>query len=108
VYEIDEACLRLAIPPMLLQPLIENALEHGIGPKLEGGTVTIECRKEGEKIFMAVSDTGMGYSGNLNEMLTKGIGVSNIAKRLRLLFNEPLLISREQTGLRFSFFVPVE
>jgi tetratricopeptide (TPR) repeat protein len=107
VYQIDEACLSHNIPPMLLQPLIENALEHGIGPKVQGGVVTIQCRKEGAYVRIAVADTGIGYNGDVNELFEKGIGVSNTARRLRLLFNETLEIEKGEEGLRFSFRIPV-
>lgn len=107
VFDIDVHCLHHDIPPMLLQPLIENALEHGIGPKVQGGTVRIECKMENEHICIAVSDTGAGYAGDLNDIFVKGIGVRNIARRLRLLFNEELKVERNVEGLRFWFKVPV-
>ena len=107
VYEIDENTLHYAIPPMLLQPLIENALEHGIGPKVEGGKVIIECKRRGEYVMLAVTDTGMGYDGNLADLYQKGIGVSNTAKRLQLLLNEQLHVERGEQGLRFFFKLPV-
>lgn len=106
VYQIDEACLASNIPPMLLQPLIENALEHGIGPKVQGGVLTIEICKEGAHIRISVADTGVGYKGDVKEILEKGVGVSNTSRRLRLLFNEPLEIEKGEEGLRFSFRIP--
>ena len=106
VFDIDERCLDFNIPPMLLQPLIENALEHGIGPRVQGGMVRIECKKEASHICMAVSDTGVGYAGELQDIFAKGIGVSNIARRLKLLFNETLMVERGDEGLKFWFKVP--
>jgi LytS/YehU family sensor histidine kinase len=105
-YQIDRVCLNAALPPMLLQPLIENALNHGISPKVGGGTVHINCRKEGTYVHIAVSDTGVGYKGALPDMLRQGVGLSNISKRLKLLYNESLQVQRNEQGLCFYFKIP--
>lgn len=107
VYKIDGDCLPLKIPPMLLQPIIENSLKHGLSEKLEGGRVTIECWLDDDAVSIAISDTGVGYRGDLEKMFKKGIGLSNICRRLQLLFNETLQVERGEEGLRFSFRVPL-
>ena len=56
---------------------------------------------------MSVSDTGVGYEGDLDELFQKGIGVSNIERRLGLLFGERLEVERCEGGLKFWFRVPV-
>jgi two-component system, LytTR family, sensor kinase len=106
VYKIDDECLSYKIPPMLLQPVIENSLKHGLSEKLEGGKVTIECWLDDKAVVIAISDTGTGYCGELENMLNKGIGLSNISRRLQLLFNETIQVERGEQGLRFSFRVP--
>lgn len=106
-YKIDESCLGLPFPPMILQPLIENALKHGISPKIEGGRVTIECRKDGDYACISVADTGVGTTKPLQELFNHGFGLSNTKKRIRLHFDEELMIEDNTPGLRFSFRIPI-
>lgn len=98
------------IPPMLLQPLVENAVKHGIGPCIEGGSVTIACSLRDGKLRLTVSDTGAGFDGPLHQILqSSGVGLRNTALRLEKLYNEPLLIARNATGgLQFMFDIPIQ
>jgi two-component system, LytTR family, sensor kinase len=106
-YDIDPQTLSTRVPPMLLQPLVENALNHGVAHRVEGGTVTIECKmKSSETVCIAVRDTGVGYAGELAQMMNKGVGLRNIAKRLQLLYNETIHAERQPQGLCFSFQLP--
>lgn len=106
IYDIHADCLRHQIPPMLLQPIIENSLKHGISPKVEGSKVTIRCVMKDDALVVNISDTGVGYKGDLNDMLTQGTGLSNISRRLQLMFNESLYVRRGQQGLIVWFRVP--
>jgi len=65
---------------MLLQPLVENAIRHGLEPRVEGGTVSIGARIEGERLLLEVADTGVGF----REAGSGGVGLENIRERLRL------------------------
>ena len=107
-YQIDANAVGVMVPPMILQPLVENALNHGIAPKIDGGTVTIQCEVRNEWVYVAVSDTGVGYTGDLEEILYKSVGLSNISKRLKLLYNQSLQVELQQEGLRFSFTIPLK
>lgn len=107
VYKINDECFQHQIPPMVLQPIIENALKHGLSSKREGGQVIIECSMKDEAIAVSISDNGAGYTGELDNIFRKGIGLSNICRRLQLLYNETLQVERGEEGLRFSFRVPV-
>jgi len=82
--EVPEDARRSAFPPMLLQPLVENALRHGIEPKIGGGLISIQCRIEGAVLHIDVSDNGVG----LSETKGGGTGLANIRARLRALFGE--------------------
>lgn len=96
-YELDipEDALNLEIPPMILQPLVENAIKHGLEPKIEGGGIRISaCRKEG-MLTLEVSDTGMG----ITEKSEAGVGTGNIRKRLASLFGG-------RAGLNFEDLAP--
>ncbi len=109
VYDIDESLLHTKVPPMLLQPLTENTIRHGIGPSLTGGTVTIKIIREGASISIAVSDTGVGYKGTLNEeIFTKGIGLHNTNLRLEKLYGQKIKVEHNKPqGLKFSFIIPI-
>jgi signal transduction histidine kinase len=108
-YTIDANVLNASIPPMLLQPLVENALNHGIAYQVEGGIVTIKCVLANEEtVLISVSDTGVGYAGDLDQILNKGIGLSNIARRLQLLYNQRIHVERQPRGLSFSFHLPLK
>jgi two-component system, LytTR family, sensor kinase len=107
-YKIDGDALDIMVPPMILQPIIENALNHGISPKVNGGTVTIECTLQDKFVHVSVSDTGVGYAGDIDQILNKSVGLSNISRRLRLLYDEPVQVVRNQQGLTFSFKVPFD
>ncbi len=105
-YSIDDSVLDTLVPPMVLQPLVENALNHGISPLIKGGTVTIECKNENGYVRITVKDTGVGYEGNLSELQNRGIGLKNTTQRIERLYNEKLVIARNKQGLRFSFRIP--
>lgn len=101
---------QITIPPMLIQPLIENALIHGITPSAKGGSLLLNIEKEASGLIVSVADTGLGYPGDITELWQKaGIGLNNIQERLSLLYNEGLHISRnEPSGLIFSFTIPIK
>ena len=71
-------------PPLLLQPLVENAIRHGIEPAVEGGTIQVDMRKVGDSLELTVTDTGIG----LNDEAPPGVGLANIRARLTSLYGE--------------------
>ena len=81
------------IPPMLLQPLVENAIKHGLEPKVEGGTISISASKQHDQLVLVVSDTGLGLAFNFQENTVVDtdhphVGNANIRERLLALFGE--------------------
>ncbi|WP_109700646.1 sensor histidine kinase [Chitinophaga deserti] len=96
----------IMIPAMLLQPVVENAIRHGIAPSIHGGKINIDIAQEADKLRIEVSDTGVGYSGELTDLeRSPGVGLRNIRQRLELLFSETMHIYRNQpSGLRFKFY----
>jgi two-component system LytT family sensor kinase len=77
-----------SIPPLILQPLVENAIKHGVAPRRQGGTVRIEALLEdGPLLHLRVSDTGAGVSPQeLTRRRSRGVGLSNIEQRLERYF----------------------
>ncbi|MBC7902350.1 MAG: histidine kinase [Gemmatimonadaceae bacterium] len=105
-YDIDPSTLYSQIPSLIFQPLIENAIKHGISPNIEGGTVTIACRPEGKFVRIEVTDTGNGLTVEPESIFTKGVGLRNTSKRLEHLYNEKLQVVESKKGLCFSFRIP--
>jgi two-component system, LytTR family, sensor kinase len=110
VYEVDDSLLQIQVPPMLLQPITENAIKHGISPHISGGKVTVCIEKRDDKINISISDTGVGYTGKLDKgLFEKGIGLRNTNLRLEKLYGEKILVQRnEPQGLKFSFNIPLQ
>jgi sensor histidine kinase YesM len=106
-YYIEPSVLSTQVPPMILQPLIENALNHGISPLVKGGSVSVTCQQTDQFVNITISDSGVGYEGNIDDLLQKGIGLKSTAERIDRLFNEKLEIKRNPQGLRVMFRVPV-
>ena len=73
------------LPPMLLQPLVENAIKHGIEPTIRGGEVVVSARRIGDKLSLAVADDGIGVRTTPPQGST-GIGLANLRERLATLY----------------------
>jgi sensor histidine kinase YesM len=82
--ELPDALREYPFPPMLLQPLVENAVKHGLEPSIEGGEITIKAVEENGLIRIEVQDTGNGFSS----YDTTGVGITNVRERLRLLYGD--------------------
>jgi hypothetical protein len=83
-FDIDPATLGHTIPTLLLQPLIENALKHGLSPKREGGSLTIRAGFVPEGLSLSVADDGVGLRTSRTEPRERtGVGVENVGNRLR-------------------------
>ncbi len=108
-YNTDESVLQLLIPPMLLQPLVENAVKHGIGGSISGGTIKISCIREGRHAKIIISDTGVGFKGDLQQLeRAEGIGLKNTRQRLLRLYNEELFVeANSPSGLTSYFYIPL-
>ena len=80
--EIDPRTLDVLVPSILLQPLIENSIKHGLEPRIHGGTVTLRSRLEGDRVFIEVADDGVGMGNRPASALRRdgaGIGMKNVA-----------------------------
>ncbi|MBL0039321.1 MAG: histidine kinase [Candidatus Nitrotoga sp.] len=83
--DVPDDIRRLAFPPMLLQPLVENAVRHGIELKIGGGEIVIRVVRKNTGLCVEVSDSGMGLSGDVG---VGGAGLANVRARLTALFGE--------------------
>ena len=80
--DVDPATLDALVPRFILQPLVENAIKHGVEPREEGGCVTVSARRQGEALSLEVRDNGDGLGGVIRE----GTGVGNTRERLHHLY----------------------
>ncbi len=94
--------------PMLLQPVVENAIKHGLEPKVEGGIVAIDARREGDLMIVTVEDNGLGFSDNADSKGT-GLGLSNLRERIAVLYEgrATLDIADLNPGTRIRISVPL-
>ena len=91
--EIDPETLSLVVPNMLLQPLVENALKHGIGPKIEGGILVIGAQRINGRLAIRVGDNGVGILPERREQIfASGIGISNVLERLKVIYGNDFQI----------------
>jgi two-component system, LytTR family, sensor kinase len=112
VKQIDFSCLNVMIPPMILQPLVENSVKYGIAPKDEGGTIVLTIKRVGNTIFFEVKDDGLGSKAKkvMDSYTGSGVGLKNTDQRLRSIFGSGagLKIYSNEQGYSVSFFIPVE
>jgi two-component system, LytTR family, sensor kinase len=87
---ISSDTLDAVVPPMLLQPLVENAIRHGVAPLIEGGTITIESICRGDRLLMTIKNSAPRNKGNSlpSRQPSKGIGLANTAERLKTLYGD--------------------
>lgn len=110
IYEVDEdvAC---KVPSLLIQPLVENAIVHGIQPCRGKGVVVLAVQDQGNRVRISVRDTGNGISDEViarvenNEMPGNKIGLLNVHHRVKLLYGEGLQIYRLNPGTEIAFYV---
>jgi len=101
--------LDVPIPPMLLQPIVENAIKHGIAPSVKGGMIKLACIKEDAKVRITISDTGVGRLSSFYDKDFEGIGLKNTSSRLWRHYKETIQIAdNEPSGLCFSFHIPIQ
>jgi two-component system LytT family sensor kinase len=74
------------VPPLILQPLAENAIRYGIEPRESGGTLTIQALRDGDILRLEICDDGEGFSGSQLLRAGNGVGLSNTKARLEALY----------------------
>jgi two-component system, LytTR family, sensor kinase len=115
VKDLDPASLEAMVPSMLLQPLVENCIKHGLAPKVEGGSITLRSRLIKSRLVVEVEDDGVGMgAAQLLEppdgFGSGGIGMANVAERLKVLYGDTakmMIENREGGGTLIRLRLPI-
>lgn len=111
VKDIEEPTLALMIPSMLLQPIVENAIRHGLTPRLEGGVICIRSYRDNGRLVLEVRDNGVGISSRqLQQIPQQGIGLNNVRERLRVLYGSEFsfqIASPPEGGTSIQIGIPL-
>jgi two-component system, LytTR family, sensor kinase len=87
IKQLDDDTLETFVPSMLLQPIVENCLKHGLAPKLEGGKIQLRTTHRDGRLHVEIEDNGVGISEEkMPHVYVEGIGLSNVRERLRVLY----------------------
>jgi two-component system LytT family sensor kinase len=99
--DVPEALRRAAVPPFLLQPLVENALRHGVLPERAGGSIAVRAAAHGSGLTLAIVDDGGGLSDDWERRAASGIGIASTRARLAHLYgSEAELCVERRDGVR--------
>jgi len=110
--EIDPRTLEVLVPSILLQPLIENSIKHGLEPRIRGGTITLRSRLVGDRVIIEVADDGVGIGTRPATALSRvgaGIGMKNVRERLDVLYGNQAcfnVVSNPGRGTLISIEIP--
>jgi len=129
IKDLDPGSLETMVPSMILQPLVENSIKHGLAPKVEGGSITLRSRMIKSRLVIEVEDDGVGMSsalhppGNANASSGvasgaasgsahdgTGIGMANVGERLKVLYGDAakmIIHAREGGGTLIRLRLPI-
>ena len=108
-FDIDPRVAKVRLPSLLLQPLVENAIKYAVTPQEEGADITVSARLAGERVQIAVSDTGPGLiEAKSRPSLSTGVGLANIRERLAQAFGpDHRFEARSNPGEGFSVEIEI-
>ena len=107
-YRIDAAALDALVPTLILQPLVENAIRHGLEPLVRGGTLTIEAQGDGDTLWLRVRDDGAGFAKDRPRR--DGVGLANTKSRLDRLYGEQAALTIRENpggGVLVDIYIPL-
>ena len=105
---VDKGIENIKIPPLIIEPIVENSIIHGIAKKKEGGNITLKVEKIGEIIYIEISDTGIGFK---NKDFKFGFGVKSVIERLSIIFKDDKILKfkdNPEGGVIATMIIPFE
>jgi len=109
-FQIDESLVSYHVPPMILQPLIENAIIHGLAPAEEGGSICVQIQRESHGMTFRISDTGVGLTCPDPLATIDGVGLKNTDARLQKIYGDSARLriqSHAEGGCEVAFILPL-
>ena len=111
-FDVQEAVAQLSVPTLILQPLVENSIKHGLGPKVGENQLTIRARKQTDYLELTVEDNGVGASAprKLSERKSTGLGLRNVEERLQTVYHGNARFffeSKPRSGTRAQILIPI-
>ncbi len=110
IEKIAADTLKISVPSMILQPLVENALRHGLGEKEEPGVLVIECKRLADRLLIRITDDGAGCVFGGDKGVEMGVGLTNVQERLNHLYGDNHvieLLGKPGKGVAISIEIPV-
>ncbi|PSQ93764.1 MAG: sensor histidine kinase, partial [Bacteroidetes bacterium QH_2_63_10] len=105
--DVPERLCSVSLPSMTLQPLVENAVKHGVGRTQDGCTVTVTAEQNDGTLVLHVTDTGPGFeTTDLDEVLDGGTGLANVRERLHLFFDDAAEMHLQAQGV--ELWIPLD
>lgn len=108
--DVPKSLRATSLPAMMLQTLVENAIKHGLEPRVGGGTIWIRARCSGNTVAVTVADDGDGFNAGLNARTSgTGIGLKNVRERLRLVYGSQaalVVVANFPAGVAATITVP--
>lgn len=105
ILNVPEEFLDEKVPPMLLQPIVENSLKHGISELIDGGSISIIVKKIDGKLIFEIADTGVGIKDK-SAIFGRGVGLTNTQLRLLKMYNSPMeILDNVPKGLLVRFAI---
>lgn len=99
-FDVDESLLGFSVPLLIVQPLVENAIKHGVAKVSRKGTIIISVKKHSTGVIITVSDDGKGEKGTISSLYKHGIGLQNIKERLKEIYKEEASVNITAGGDR--------
>lgn len=109
IYNIPEKYMNIQLPSLIIQPLVENSIKHGILKRREGGQVIISVFEDKNEYVISIEDDGIGIEQSIvdgiDDKIEKNIGLKNVHNRLKILYGKGLNIERLKRGTKISFYI---
>jgi two-component system LytT family sensor kinase len=108
-FELEPQTLSVQVPHLILQPVVENAIQHAIAPRATRGHINIEAKRLNSLLRLEVRDNGPGIASNGDLLRTEGVGLSNVRARLHQIYGSDFrfeLMNRKDGGLTVVMEIP--
>lgn len=110
-FNIEPGLEKARLPSLILQPILENAIKYAISPRVEGGSIDLAARRDGDTLRITVEDDGPGMPPEGDPRRRRGVGLSNARERLELIYGQRaglIARNREPNGCRVEIWLPLE